>query len=382
MSAYKKIKQIMKPKNNKIKKHTYAVIMAGGGGTRLWPLSRRATPKQALHLIKDESLFQSTVERLNGFFPYERILVVTVAEQAELLKAQVPELPKENFLIEPAPRGTASVIGLAAAFLHHRDPEAIMAIFPADHFIRNNDLLYHLLKIAAQTAEKDYLVTLGITPTFPATGYGYIQRGEKLPEISAVYPVYHVKRFKEKPGKEEAYQMSVRGGYSWNSGMFIWRTQAILSEIDRQMPELKSTLDEISASFASSQLDSVIQKVWLPLKSETIDYGVMENAEKVAVLPASGLDWSDVGSWDSLFDVVLPNDAHGNILINGSHVAKNTENTLVYGNGKQKLVVTIGVEDLVIVDSDDILLVAKRDEAQDVRKIVKKLQTEQKNEYL
>ena len=361
--------------------HTYAVIMAGGGGTRLWPLSRRKTPKQALKLIGEDTLFQSTVKRLEGFFPSENILVVTVAEQAELLKEQVPDLPEENFLLEPAPRGTASVVGFAATVLHHRDPDAVMAVFPADHFIRNRDLFYHLLETAIKVTEENYLVTLGITPTFPTTGYGYIQRGEKLPKNFA-YPVYQVARFKEKPGKEEAYEMSVRGGYSWNSGMFIWRTQTILSEIDRQMPELKSSLDEISGSLASPELDSIIQKVWMPLKSETIDYGIMENAEKVAVLPASGLDWSDVGSWDSLFDVVLPNDAHGNILLNGECIAEDTRNSLVYGNNEKRLVVTIGVDDLVIVDSGDVLLIAQRDQAQNVREIVEKLKKENKKEYL
>ncbi len=361
--------------------HTYAVIMAGGGGTRLWPLSRRKTPKQALKLIGEDTLFQSTVKRLEGFFPLEHILVVTVAEQAELLKEQAPDLPEENFLLEPAPRGTASVVGFAATVLHHRDPESVMAVFPADHFIRNRDLFYHLLETAVKVTEEDYLVTLGITPTFPATGYGYIQRGEKLPE-TYTYPVYKVKHFKEKPQKEEAYEMSVRGGYSWNSGMFIWRTQTILSEIDRQMPELKSVLDEISDSLSSPELDSVIQKVWMSLKSETIDYGIMENAEKVAVLPASGLDWSDVGSWDSLFDVVLPSDPHGNILIKGKHIAENTRNSLVYGNGDKRLVVTIGVDDLVIVDSGDVLLIAQRDQVQDVRKIVEELKKENRKDYL
>jgi len=364
-------------KNN----HTYAVIMAGGGGTRLWPLSRRNSPKQALKLIGEKSLFQTTVERLEGFFPLERIIVVTVAEQAEMLKAQTPDLPEENFLLEPNPRGTASVVGFAAAVLHHRDPNAIMAVFPADHFIRNRDLFYHLLGTAVDVAEKDFLVTLGITPTFPATGYGYIQRGEKLPDDFA-YPVYEVERFKEKPQKEEAYQMSVRGGYSWNSGMFIWRTQTILSEIDRQMPDLKSALDEISAALTSPELASVIQKVWRTLKSETIDYGIMEKAEKVAVLPASGLDWSDVGSWDSLFDVVLPDDEHGNIVLNGEYIAENTQNSLVYGNGKERLIVSIGVKDLVIVDSDNILLVAHRNQAQDVRKIVSRLKKDNREEYL
>ncbi len=362
--------------------NTYGVIMAGGGGTRLWPLSRRETPKQALRLIGDESLFQTTVARLLNFFSPENILVVTVAEQAELLKAQAPQLPDKNFLIEPAPRGTASVIGFAAAILHERNPEAVMAVFPADHFIRNRDLLYHLLRKSIKAAQADYLVTLGITPTFPATGYGYIQRGEKIPESNEEYPAYHVKRFKEKPGKAEAYEMSVRGGYSWNSGMFIWRTQTILSEIERQMPNLKTVLDRILAAPAGTERDSVIQNLWLDLESETVDYGIMENAAKVAVLPASGLDWSDVGSWDALFDVVLPNDAEGNVLIKGKHIAEDTKDTLVYGNEDGRLIVTIGVEDLVIVDSGDVLLVAKSDQAQDVRKIVARLKNEHKNEYL
>jgi mannose-1-phosphate guanylyltransferase len=222
---------------------------------------------------------------------------------------------------------------------------------------------------------------LGITPTFPATGYGYIQRGERLPE-KFTYPVYRVKRFKEKPQKEQAYEMSVRGGYSWNSGMFIWRTQVILSEFERQMPELKSVLDEISASLASPEPDSVIQKLWLPLASQTIDYGIMENAEKVAVLPASGLDWSDVGSWDSLFDVVLPTDTQGNLVFDGNHIARDTRDTLVYGDGAERLIVTIGVEDLVIVDSGDVLLVAQRDRVQDVREIVARLKENNQNEYL
>ncbi len=361
--------------------HTYAVIMAGGGGTRLWPLSRKAKPKQALKLLGEKTLFQTTVERMRGFLPPERILVVTIAEQAEMLRAQTPELPKENFVLEPAPRGTASAIGLAAAFLHQRDTQAVMAVFPADHFIRNRDLFHLLLKIAVDVAQEDYLVTLGITPTFPATGYGYIQRGERLPEKFA-YPVYRVKRFKEKPKKEQAYEMSVRGGYSWNSGMFIWRTQAILSEIDRQMPELKSVLDAISDSLASPEPDSVIRDLWLPLASQTIDYGVMENARKVAVLPASGLDWSDVGSWNSLFDVVLPTDTQGNLIFGENRITRNTRDTLIYGDDKKRLIVTLGVEDLIIVDSGDVLLVAQRDKAQNVREVVARLKKTNRNEYL
>src|SRR5574339_1188233 len=185
--------------------HMYAVIMAGGGGTRLWPVSRRETPKQLLPLLGKETLFQSTVSRLEAMFPPERILVVTVAEQARVMKEQVPAIPNENYLIEPAPRGTASVVALAAAVLKKRDPQAVMAIQTADHHIRNQDLFQYLLRAAFDIAEKDYLVTLGITPTFPSTGYGYIQQGEPLAG-DYKYPVYVVKRFKEKPGQVTAQE--------------------------------------------------------------------------------------------------------------------------------------------------------------------------------
>ena len=178
--------------------HTYAVIMAGGGGTRLWPISRKERPKQLLPLLGQETLFQSTVTRLKNMFPYERILVVTVEEQAREMRLQAPEIPEENYIIEPAPRGTASVVGLAAAVLHKRDPEARMAILPSDHFIRNRDLFHYLLNAAFDVAENGYLVTLGITPTQPSTAYGYIQQGESL-NGEYKYPAYNVKRFVEKP---------------------------------------------------------------------------------------------------------------------------------------------------------------------------------------
>ena len=360
--------------------HTYAVIMAGGGGTRLWPLSRKSRPKQMLPLLEEHrTLFQTTVERLKGLLPPERVLVVTVEEQAEGLREQAPEIPAENFLIEPTPRGTASVVGLAAVALRQRDPAAVMAVLPADHFIRNRDLFHLLLRVAVDVAEKDYLVTLGITPTYPGTGYGYIQRGEAIPE-RVIYPVYGVKMFKEKPDESHAREMLSTGDHSWNSGMFVWRVNAILAEIGKQLPKLKSALDEIAADWKSARRGEVIQRVWPDLETVTVDYGVMENAEKVAVLPAGGLEWSDVGSWDSLFDVLLP-DKNGNIVFAGKHIAEETYNSLVYGQGGDRLIVTIGVDDLIIVDAGDVLLVCHKDQAQMVRKIVDNLRNSEKENY-
>ena len=228
-------------------------------------------------------------------FPPERILVVTVAEQAHVMQEQVPEIPFDNYLIEPAPRGTASVVGLAAAVLKRRDPKAMMVVLPSDHFIRNRDLFHYLLRAAFDVAGKGYLVTLGITPTHPATAYGYIQQGEAL-NGDFKYPVYVVKRFTEKPDEKKAQDMLRTGDHSWNSGMFVWRVDDILAEIKKQMPALSDAVTSISASWDTTQRDEVLDTLWYDLKVETVDYGVMENAELVAVLPAGGLGWSDVGS--------------------------------------------------------------------------------------
>ncbi|MCX6065494.1 MAG: mannose-1-phosphate guanylyltransferase [Chloroflexi bacterium] len=360
--------------------HTYAVIMAGGGGTRLWPLSRKESPKQLLPLIGEETLFQSTVQRLAGLFPPERILVVTLAEQAEEMQKQAPEIPVGNYLIEPTPRGTASVIGLAAAVIHKRDPQAMMIILPSDHFIRNRDLFHYLVSAAVEVAQTDYLVTLGITPTHPSTAYGYIQQGAPVAG-NFRYPAYNVSRFTEKPDDESARKMLRTGDHSWNSGMFVWKTERILSEFRRQMPELSSALEKIAVKLDSPERDSVIESVWPDLATETIDYGVMEKAEKVAVLPAGGLGWSDVGSWDSLFEVLLP-DMNGNIGVNAQQLALETHNTLIYGTpGSERLIVAIGVDDLVIVDAGDVLLICKSDQSQKVRDVVAHLKKHHQERY-
>jgi mannose-1-phosphate guanylyltransferase len=364
-----------------IMEHTYAVIMAGGGGTRLWPVSRKEKPKQLLPLIGQETLFQSTVQRLNNLFTPDRILVVTVEEQAREMRLQVPEIPAENYIIEPAPRGTASVVGLAAAVLHKRDASAEMAVLPSDHFIRNRDLFHYLLHAAFDVADNGYLVTLGITPTQPSTAYGYIQQGEPL-NGQYKYPTYKVKRFIEKPDDQTAQQLLRTGEHSWNSGMFIWRADAILSEIDKQMPELGSALKNISSAWGTELQAAVLNENWRDLKVETVDYGIMEKAERVAVLPAGGLGWSDVGMWSSLFEVLLP-DMDGNIATNSSlHLAHETHNTLVYGSSNERLIVTIGVDDMVIVDTGDVLMICKTEQSQKVRDVVGHLKKHNQEKYL
>ena len=360
--------------------HSYVVIMAGGGGTRLWPLSRKEKPKQLLSLLGKETLFQSTVARLEKLFPPERIVIVTVAELAREMQEQVPSIPAENYLIEPAPRGTASVVALAAAVLKKRDPQAVMAIQTSDHYIRNRDLFHYLIRTAFDVAKKNYLVTLGIAPTFPSTGYGYIQQGEPL-DGDYQYPVYKVQRFKEKPDQETAQQLLHSGDHSWNSGMFIWRADAILAEIERQMPELFKAVKEVSAAWDTLKQDEVLQEYWHDLKNQTIDYGILEKAEHVAVLPAGGLGWSDVGSWNSLFEVLLP-DMNGNVATSAQHLALDTHNTLVYSDDDQRLVVTIGLDDMVVVDAGDVLMICKADQSQKVRDVVEHLKKHHQEKYL
>lgn len=351
--------------------HYYAVIMAGGGGTRLWPLSRQARPKQMLRLIDERSLFQTSVERLNGLFPCERIFVVTVAEQAAELHRHCPDIPEENFLIEPMPRGTASVVGLAAIALKQRDPQAVMAVLTSDHYIGDETSFREILASAHDVAQDGFLVTLGITPTFAATGYGYIQQGELIKKYNQM-DAYRVLSFKEKPDEQAAQEMLVQGGHAWNSGMFIWRVDRVLEEFSVHMPDIYAGLSEIYSAWGTAEQKRVVEKVWPQLRVETIDYGIMEAAQQVAVIPTRRLGWSDVGSWDSLFEV-LNSDDDGNIIMGGKHIGLDTSTSLVYVNQEHRLIVTIGVNDLVVVDTGDVLLVCRKEQAQKVRQVVNQL---------
>jgi len=358
----------------------YAVIMAGGGGTRLWPLSRKSRPKQMLDLVDERSLFQTAVDRLDGLFTPDRIFVVTVAEQAEGLQEQAPQIPVENYLIEPMPRGTASVVGFAAVAIQNRDPKGSMAVVTADHIIGNEEKFRQLLSVGYEVAQKSYLVTLGISPTSPSTGYGYIQQGELLGKYRD-QEVFQALKFREKPNLERAQKMLASGDHSWNSGMFIWRVDTVMVEIERQMPDLNKKLAEISEAWNRPQSLDVISRVWPTIQPETIDYGIMEGAENVAVIPAKGLEWSDVGAWDALYDL-LPADASGNIIKGGQYIPVDSRHTLVFADHNERLFVTIGVENLILVDTGDVVMVCHKDQAQKVRQVVDQLKQEKNSNYL
>jgi mannose-1-phosphate guanylyltransferase len=354
----------------------YALIMAGGFGTRLWPLSRRDRPKQSLVLVGGRTMFEHAVDRIAPLFQPEQILVVTGAEHVASLAAQAPELPPENFIVEPEGRGTAPAIGLGAIHLRRQDREAVMAVLTADHFIADVERFRRALTAAAQVAEEEHLVTLGIMPSSPSTGYGYIKQGESLDTVEG-FQVFQADRFTEKPSLETALHMVESGEYSWNSGMFIWRVDRILEEFQRQMPEFYVQLAEVEAALGTAGYEPSLNRVWPQVLKQTIDYGVMEGAEDVAVIPVD-IGWSDVGSWTSLADL-LEADGEGNTIV-GPHVGIDTHDTLVFGG--KRLVATIGLEGIVVVDTEDALLVCPREREQEVREIVRQLERDDRREYL
>jgi mannose-1-phosphate guanylyltransferase len=348
----------------------YAVIMAGGSGTRLWPLSRQSSPKQALKLVGDKTMFQYAVERIRPVFPLERIFVVTKAQHAPILIEQIPELPAGNFILEPEGRGTAPAIGLAAIHLKDRDPNAVMAVLTADHFITDTEEFYQVLGAAESVATDGSLVTLGIQPSSASTGFGYIQQGPDLGEKMG-FKFFAVQRFIEKPDPTSAGQMVKSGDYSWNSGMFAWRVDRIVEEFRRQMPEFYAQLAEVEAMLGAPGYEPTLKRVWPRVAKQTIDYGVMEEAENVAVIPVD-IGWSDVGSWANLPEL-LPSDEVGNVAV-GQHVGIDTRDMLVFAGNGNRLIATIGVEGLVIVDTEDALLICAKGREQDVRAMVKRLE--------
>jgi mannose-1-phosphate guanylyltransferase len=354
----------------------YAVIMAGGSGTRLWPASRGSSPKQALKLIGERTMFQYAVDRLTPVFPMDRILVVTREDHAPILHQQVPGLLESNFILEPQGRGTAPAIGLTAIHLEQRDPHATMALLTADHFITDTERFRQVLIAAQKVAEEGSLVTLGIQPSSPSTGFGYIKQGAVLGEKNGIN-FYAVQQFTEKPDLDTAQRMVASREHSWNSGMFIWQVNRILEEFERQMPEFYVQLMEVKASLGTSNYRGCLDRVWSQVKKETIDYGIMEGGRQVVVFPVE-IGWTDIGSWSSLLDL-LPADQGGNVVV-GPHLGIDTLGTLVFGG--KRLVATIGIENLIIIDSEDALLVCSKEREQDVRLIVDQLKNDQQDDLI
>jgi mannose-1-phosphate guanylyltransferase len=362
--------------------HFYAAIMAGGGGTRLWPLSRRSRPKQSLSLFSDKTLFQVAVDRIRPLIPLERIFVMTGYDQVELLRTQCPDLPHENYLLEPAARGTAAAIGLAAIKIEKIDPEGTMACLTADHFMRNESEFRDTLHAALIGAQAGGLFTLGIVPTSADPSYGYIHKGSVAGEYRG-FRSYVVNSFKEKPDLQRAKEYVESGEFLWNSGMFIWRVDAILEEIQRQLPDLYSGLRRIQDAIGKQGETEIVKETWGRFENTTIDYGVMEGAREVYVVPAGDLGWVDVGDWGRLFEILADDDEA--VIAADSDLVLDSSGSLILRSvevAPDKLIAAIDVEDLVIIETQDVLLICKRQSAERVKSLVEKLNSSGMDKYL
>lgn len=354
---------------------TYGVIMAGGGGTRFWPMSRKAVPKQLLNLSGKDLMVNDTIERFEGLVEKDDIYIVTNVVQADTMRtATEGRLAKEHILAEPAARNTAACIGYAAMEIVKKRGDGIMCILASDHFIKDTEGFRKVLRDAIKTAEEtDALVTLGIAPTFPSTGYGYICCGEEVAGTVAC----KVEDFVEKPDLETAEAYLDAGNYLWNSGMFIWKASTILGYFERLLPDIYACLVEIGDAMGTEQEEETINRVYPNIPKISIDYGIMERADHVLVLKGD-FGWNDIGSFDALSAIYEP-DENGNIGT-GKRVMIGTSDSIVCAN--QRLIATVGVQDIIVVETSDAVLVCHKSKAQDVKKIVEELEQRGETQYL
>jgi mannose-1-phosphate guanylyltransferase len=355
----------------------FAIIMAGGSGTRLWPLSRRRSPKQLLPLAGETSLLQQTVARLAPLLPPRDIYVITSQAHVRETVGQLPQLPEENVLGEPLARSTAVAAGLATV-LAHREPDDIALVLPADHFIADEAAFLDGLREAARAAERGYLVTLGVVPTHPATGYGYIKAGERL---HAAVPTALVERFVEKPDAATARGFLADGGYLWNAGIFVWRTYTFRAALDRFQPALAAALERVEHLHRVPGWLSNVREILEPIPAITIDVGIAEPAAaegRMAVVPLDA-GWSDIGSWSSLLEA-LSAKSGSSLVASGQHLDRGSERVLIHGG--DRLVVTIGLRDVIIVDTPDALLVCARERAEEIKPLLDEIADKAGERYL
>ena len=355
----------------------FAVIMAGGKGSRFWPRSREKMPKHLLDIQGERTIVRETVDRIRPLVPPERTLIVTGRSHAAELIRQLPDIPAENILIEPVGRNTAPCIGLAALHIRNRVPDAVMLVLPSDHRIGDEITFRKVLAAAGRiAAEGSSLVTIGIRPTGPETGYGYIEQGDPFPS-GEHDEIHRVRSIREKPPLEQAREFLRRGSFLWNSGMFVWRASTILEAIEKFLPELHAGLLQIREALGTEREEEIVGEVYSAQKAVSIDYGVMEKAKNVLVV-SRDFDWSDLGSWDALWEV-SEKDENGNV-IRGAWIGIDAFDSLVHSPGK--MVALVGVRDLLVVETDDALLVCRRGRSQDVRKVVEALEKDGRKHYL
>lgn len=355
--------------------HHYGLILAGGRGTRFWPLSRRARAKQVLEFIGQGTLIQQTVERLAPVLPPEHIWILTNDHLRDIIIKQLPQVPKRQIIAEPAARNTAPAIGLAAHMLQSIDPDAVMGVFPADHYITKPARFLRLVRPAYKAAEKGALAVLGIQPRWPETGYGYIEFGGGF-EFGSTTPV-PVQSFREKPNAETAQKLVDAGNFCWNAGMFFGRTSTFLDALRQHLPKTATLLAGLPG-FANRGFNAKLAEVFPRCENISIDFAVMEKARNVVGLAADEIGWNDVGSWDAVYEL-QKRDAHNNAARTDTLFEASSGN---FVDARGKLVALLGVHDLIVVDTADALLIADRKQAQRVGDIVKLLEKQKRDELL
>tara|TARA_R110002096_G_scaffold32485_5_gene94394 strand:+ start:1294 stop:2370 length:1077 start_codon:yes stop_codon:yes gene_type:complete len=351
--------------------HLYALILAGGSGTRFWPLSRNTRPKQLLNLFDEETLIEKAVNRLEGLIDPHRILVLTNEAQLEGVRKVLPMIPAENVVAEPARRDTAPAIALAAGWIAARDPDATMIALPADQLVTKNEEFRSVLSDAAAAAKsEDAIVTLGIRPDWACPSYGYIERGDPVESASGDHAVYHVERFREKPSVEVAEQYLESGNFSWNAGIFIWTIATLLREFSSHCPQLA---EFVATLRDSTDVDATIKEQFPTLDKVSIDYALMENAGKILNIEAD-VGWDDVGGWPSVAKY-LDIDASKNSY-KGKLLSVDSQNNIVFSSVEQSTIALLGVSNLIVVQTPDAILVADRNDADQIKKLVDQLPPE------
>jgi mannose-1-phosphate guanylyltransferase len=350
----------------------YAVIMAGGAGTRLWPAARRRSPKQLQRLIFEQPLIAETVERLAHVYAPERIFIVTASRYADPIKEILPNVPPQNIISEPVGRNTAAAIALAAFQIARDDPDGVFAVFPADHVILKPQELYRALDFANALALEHRVVDIGVPPSHPETGYGYVKLGREIDRRDGL-PAYEVEGFVEKPDRATAESYVSAGNYIWNSGMFVWRAGEYLSALQEHLPD---TYARLEGPFHSGNWDELTE-AYARIENISVDYAIMERTSDVVALSVD-FGWRDIGDWAALYDL-MEHDAHGNAF-DGRHAYIDSERCLMLA--PKKLVAAIGVRDLVVVDTDDVLLIMPRERSQDVKALLEEIKERDESDYL
>ena len=355
----------------------FCLIMAGGSGTRFWPRSRTTKPKQFLNIAGENSLLQSTIQRFSEFTKPENIYIVSNKSQAGILEAQTPWLPRENLIYEPVGKNTLPCIGLAAMFAEKVDRDGIMVVSPSDHLIKNDELFRDTVLSAVNIAEeRDGIVTIGISPTYPATGYGYVKTCEEITGDKTIRQ-FKVERFVEKPNEIKATEYLKQGGFYWNSGLFVFKISVFLDAVKEFAPELYADLRKIQAGLGSPSFEQTLDTVYRAVQSISVDYGIMEHARNIYLVEGN-FDWNDLGSWESVYQC-SEKDAAGNVS-SGEAIFLDSQNSYIHA--EKGIVAVVGLDNVVVVRSGNAVLVCHRDKTEDVKKIVDQLKSENNCQYL